>query len=85
MNHFAEPFRPQVRVMTVLTSDCLESDPKGTALLRRCLSQEAGYRARAALADPRLPKVPRPPRALCPVRAPLHRVQSLAERPGWAV
>jgi hypothetical protein len=70
--------------MPVLTSDCLETDPKGTALLRRCLSQEAGYRARAALADPRMPKVPRPPQALRAARAPSQRIQSLAERPGWA-
>ena len=72
----------------MLTSECLESDPRGIAMLRRCLSQEAGYRARAALADPRLPKVPRPASRTAPVRtvrAPAKRVQTLAERPGWAV
>jgi hypothetical protein len=69
--------------MPVLTSECLETDPRGTALLRRCLSQEAGYRARAAFADPRMPKVPRPAQALLPGPAAVRRVQSLAERPGW--
>ena len=69
--------------MPVLTSDCLEFDPRGIALLRRCLSQEPGYRARAALADPRMPKVLRPaPPARASRSAPV-RVQTLAERPGW--
>lgn len=69
--------------MPVLTSDCLEFDPRGVALLRRCLSQEAGYRARAALADPRLLKVLRPARSARAARPVASRVQTLAERPGW--
>lgn len=69
--------------MPVLTSDCLDFDPRGIALLRRCLSQEPGYRARAALADPRMPKVQRPVAPIRPARRAPARVQTLAERPGW--
>ncbi len=44
--------------MPVLVSDGLDADPRGATLLRRCLSEGADYRARAAMADGRVRGAP---------------------------